>query len=137
FPGDGADQASILLLGLSSFLSVDEDATTLQLANRLADGLAEFQYGPAGTYPFLAHPSFARDPLQWHAWGSRQTQALAHASRILGGADWLASAEAEAGHCFVHGLPTEGPIVLMAPAVTVGPQIAFGMESIASGYFEL
>ncbi len=138
FPGDGADQASILLLGLSSFLSVEDDATTRELATRLAEGLAEFQYGPAGTYPFLAHPSFARDPQQWHAWGSRQSQALARAARLMGeGDEWLASAEAEAGHFFVHLLATEGPIELMAPAVKVGPQIAFGMESIASGYFEL
>lgn len=137
FPGDGADVAAILLLGLSSFLSVDEDATAQQLATRLADGLVEFQYGPAGTYPFLAHPSFARDPLQWHAWGSRQSQALARASSSLGGDDWRASAEAEAGHFFVHLLASEGPIELMTPAVKVGPQIAFGMESIASGYFEL
>ncbi len=136
-PGDGADVAAILLLGASSFLEVDDDATTRQLATRLAEGLTEFQYGPAGQYPFLAHPSFARDPLQWHAWGSRQSQALARAAGVLGGAEWLASAEAEAGHFFVHLLATEGPIELMAPAVKVGPQIAFGMESIASSYFEL
>ncbi len=142
-PGDGADVASILLLGLSSFLEVDQDPVVLQLASRIAVGLAEFQYGPAGTYPYLAHPSFALDPFQWHAWGSRQTQALARAATVLGeagvadGHDLLASAEAEAGHFFVHLLATEGPIERMSPAVKVAPQIAFGMESLASGFFEL
>lgn len=136
-PGDGADVASILLLGLASFLEVDDDATARELATRMASGLAEFQYGPADTYPFLAHPSFALDPYQWHAWGSRQTQALARAYRVLGNDELLASAEAEAGHFFVHLLAGEGPIEQMTPAVKVAPQIAFGMESIASGYFEL
>lgn len=142
-PGDGADVASILLLGLSSFLEVDQDPVVLQLASRIAVGLAEFQYGPAGTYPYLAHPSFALDPFQWHAWGSRQTQALARAATVLGedgvvdGHDLLASAEAEAGHFFVHLLVTEGPIEKMSPAVKTAPQIAFGMESLASGLFEL
>jgi hypothetical protein len=138
FPGDGSDVASILLLGLSGFLELEHDATTYLLATRIADGLREFQYGPPATYPYLAHPSFARDPLQWHAWGSRQTQALAYAARVLeSGAPWLESAEAEAGHFFVHLLASEGPIESMRPAVKSGPQIAFGMESIASGFFEL
>src|SRR5690606_8390089 len=62
FPGDGADVASILLLGLTGFLELEHDDTTYLLATRIADGLSEFQYGPPDTYPFLAHPSFARDP---------------------------------------------------------------------------
>lgn len=138
FPGDGADVASILLLGLSGFLELEHDDTTYLLATRIADGLSEFQYGPPDAYPFLAHPSFARDPLQWHAWGSRQAQALARAATVLDvGEAWLASAEAEAGHFFVHLLASEGPIESMRPAVKSGPQIAFGMESLASGLFEL
>lgn len=138
FPGDGADVASILLLGLTGFLQLEHDDTTYLLAQRIADGLTEFQYGPPDAYPFLAHPSFARDPLQWHAWGSRQTQALAGAAAALdGGEAWLASAEAEAGHFFVHLLASEGPIESMRPAVKSGPQIAFGMESLASGLFAL
>jgi hypothetical protein len=138
FPGDGSDVASILLLGLSAFLELEHDDTTYLLATRIAEGLSEFQYGPPATYPYLAHPSFARDPLQWHAWGSRQTQALAYAARVLEqGEPWLESAEAEAGHFFVHLLASEGPIESMRPAVKSGPQIAFGMESIASGLFEL
>jgi len=149
FPGDGSDVASILLLGLAGFLELEHDDTTLLLAHRIAEGLAEFQYGPAGTYPYLAHPSFARDPLQWHAWGSRQTQALARAVAAFSAAAdndqvdedtveaLLASAEAEAGHFFVHLIAGEGPIESMRPAVKSAPQIAFGMESIASGYFAL
>src|SRR5690606_40760268 len=94
FPGDGSDVASILLLGLTGFLELEDDDTSYLLATRLADGLAEFQYGPPQAYPYLAHQSFARDPLQWHAWGSRQTQALARAARVLSehqhAADWLA-----------------------------------------------
>lgn len=138
FPGDGADVASILLLGLAGFLELEQDDTTYLLAARIAQGLSEFQYGPPETYPYLAHQSFARDPLQWHAWGSRQTQALSRAAGVLDGADELiASAEAEAGHFFVHLLAGEGPIESMRPAVKSGPQIAFGMESLASGLFEL
>ena len=141
FPGDGADVAAILLIGLATFLELEEDDTTYLLAEKLANGLAEFQYGPPQEYPYLAHQSFARDPLQWHAWGSRQTQALARAAAAMpenpNAAAWLESAEAAAGHFFVHLIATEGPIETMRPAVKSGPQIAFGMESIASGLFEL
>src|SRR5690606_24476322 len=108
---------------------------------RLAAGLTQFQYGPPQQYPYLAHQSFARDPLQWHAWGSRQSQALARAARVMAdhedADDWLASAEAEAGNFFVQLLASQGPIESMRPAVKSGPQIAFGMESLASGFFEL
>ncbi|HZJ10045.1 MAG TPA: hypothetical protein VFD39_10145 [Trueperaceae bacterium] len=141
FPGDGSDVASILLLGLTTYLELETDDTTYLLASRLADGLTEFQYGPPQEYPYLAHQSFARDPLQWHAWGSRQTQALARAARVMDdhpdAAAWLASAEAEAGHFFVQLLASQGPVESMRPAVKSGPQIAFGMESLASGLFEL
>src|SRR5690606_27854782 len=116
----------------------------------VAHGLMALQYGPEGTYPFLAHMPFARDPLDWHAWGSRQTQALAqaavasaHAGANAAGADaeaaaaYLASAEAEAGHFFVHLLVDRGPYSNMNPAVRAYPQIAYGMEAIASGLFAL
>src|SRR5690606_16678224 len=51
FPGDGSDQASILLLGLTAYLELEEDDTTYLLAARLAEGLAAFQYGPPQEYP--------------------------------------------------------------------------------------
>ncbi len=137
FPGDGSDAAANLLLGLSAFLEVDDDARTRELAERVAQGIAEFQYGPPGQFPYLAHPSFARDPLVWHAWGSRQSQALARAGMALGDDALIASAAAEAGHFFVHLLVNDGPVELVQPAVKVAPQIAYGMESIASGYFAL
>ncbi|MFO7582357.1 hypothetical protein [Guyparkeria sp.] len=145
-PDDGADVASILLLGLSIFLQLEEHEDVRRLQAMVADGLTAFQYGPEGVYPFLAHPSFARDPLDWHAWGSRQTQALAQAAaaaagRVGGGAAeaeaYLRSAEAEAGHFFVHLLVDRGPYSNMNPAVRAYPQIAYGMEAIASGYFAL
>ena len=141
FPGDGSDVASILLLGLTAYLELEDDETSYLLASRLAAGLTQFQYGPPQQYPYLAHQSFARDPLQWHAWGSRQSQALARAARVMAehedADDWLASAEAEAGNFFVQLLASQGPIESMRPAVKSGPQIAFGMESLASGFFEL
>lgn len=164
---DGADVSSNLLLGLAVFLQQETDDGAALLMRQLAHGLTAFQYGPAGTYPFLAHPSFARDPLEWHAWGSRQTQALAggalaaarmagaplpaagvstraggpaddaSAARAPSAADYLLSAEAEASHFFVHLLVGSGPIATMNPAVRAYPQIAYGMESLANGYFAL
>lgn len=136
-PGDGADVAANLLLGLATFLELEHDDAVLELAQRTARGIAEFQYGPPHEFPYLAHPSFARDPLQWHAWGSRQTQALARAARVLGDEEWLESALAEAGHFFVQLLASQGPVELMQPAVKFAPQIAYGMEAVASGFFEL
>ncbi|MBA2668003.1 MAG: hypothetical protein H0U69_13325 [Trueperaceae bacterium] len=136
-PDDGADVASNLLLALATFLRHDHDDDVLTLHDMVAEGLTDFQYGPPGTYPFLAHPSFARDPQEWHAWGSRQGQALAQASLATGDAAALASAEEEAGHFFVHLLASQGPIALMNPAVRAYPQIAYGMEAVASSLFAL
>lgn len=139
-PDDGADVASNLLLGLAIFLQVEDHPEVRRLMEMVADGLTAFQYGPAGEFPFLAHMSFARDALDWHAWGSRQTQALALAAQAspADSADaYLASAEAEAAHFFVHLLVDRGPYSNMNPAVRVYPQIAYGMESIASGLFAL
>ena len=136
-PDDGADVASNLLLALTAFLAHDHDDDVAALHGMVAEGLTRFQYGPPGTYPFLAHPSFARDPQEWHAWGSRQSQALARASLVAGDAALLASAEAEGGHFFVHLLASQGPISLMNPAVRAYPQIAYGMEAVASGLFAI
>ncbi len=146
-PDDGADVASNLLLGLAIFLQVEDHPDVRLLMEMVADGLTAFQYGPPGEYPFLAHMSFARDPLDWHAWGSRQTQALAAAAMAARSGDepgvesaagtYLASAESEAAHFFVHLLVDRGPYSNMNPAVRVYPQIAYGMESIASGLFAL
>jgi|GEM_PF-186642 len=142
-PDDGADVAANLLLGLSIFLQSEENEDVRRLQAMVAEGLMALQYGPEGTYPFLAHMPFARDPIDWHAWGSRQTQALAQAAIAAAQADpeaaasYLASAEAEAGHFFVHLLVDRGPYTSMNPAVRAYPQIAYGMESIASGYFAL
>jgi hypothetical protein len=133
-PDGGADVASNLLLATSAFLAHAHDGGVAALHDMVAEGLVRFQYGPPGTYPFLAHPSFALDPQEWHAWGSRQSQALARAAMVDGG-EALASAEAEAGHFFVHLLASQGPVSLMNPAVRAYPQIAYGMESIASGLF--
>lgn len=165
-PDDGADVASNLVLGLSTFLQHEEHPDARRLLEMTADGLMALQYGPAGTYPFLAHMPFARDPLDWHAWGSRMTQSLAQAALASGvvppapdsdqassaepgagsapstadpttAAAYLWSAEAEAGHFFVHLLVDDGPYASMNPAVRAYPQIAYGMESVASGYFAL
>ena len=136
-PDDGADVASILTVALATYLESAEDETTRNLLNMLADGLAAFQYGPPESYPFLAHMPFALNPLEWHAWGSRQTQALAETYEVEPNEAWLNSAEAEAGHFFVHLLASQGPVERMSPAVDTFAQIAFGMESIASGYFAL
>jgi hypothetical protein len=136
-PDDGADMASNLLLGLAHYLALVEHAEARLLLNAVAEGISAFQYGPPETYPFLAHLPFARDPLEWHAWGSRQAQALARAYEVTGEAAWLESAEAEAGHFFVHLLAGLGPIESMRPAVRAFPQIAYGMESLASGLFAL
>jgi hypothetical protein len=136
-PDNGADVASNLLLALAAFLEHDHDDEALALHGMIAEGLVRFQYGPADTYPFLAHPSFALDPQEWHAWGSRQSQALARASLVVDDPALLASAEAEGGHFFVHLLASQGPIALMNPAVRAYPQIAYGMEALASGLFAL
>ncbi|MER3445278.1 MAG: hypothetical protein C4333_14625, partial [Meiothermus sp.] len=137
FPQDGADIASILAVGLSRYLAYrPQDTTARTLLTQLCDGLVDYQPGALGVFPFLLHLPDAKDPWAWHAWASRQVQALALAGRLLNNPGYIDSARAAAGHMLVH-LLASGLVEGFTPAPDPYPQIAYGMESLASGFYAL
>ena len=136
-PQDGSDVGSILVVGLSKYLQGHpQDVAARQLATRVAEGIQAFSPGDATTYPFGLPLPDTRNPVGWHAWGARQVQALALAGRVLGRADFIQTAR-RAAHPLLQLLVSSGPLAQMTPAPQPYPQIAYGMESIASSFFAL
>jgi hypothetical protein len=137
FPQDGADIASILAVGLAQYLTHrPQDAAARTLLTQLCEGLTAYQPGTPGSFPFLLHLPDAKDPWAWHAWASRQVQALALAGKLLNNSRYTESARAAAGHMLVH-LLASGLVEGFTPAPDPYPQIAYGMESLASGFYAL
>jgi hypothetical protein len=137
-PDDGSDVASILAVGLARYLgSRPNDADARTLLGQLAEGIAAYQPGKESDFPFLLHLPDERDPNAWHAWGSRQVQALALASKVLAKPEFLQSARNAAGHAIVHLIAGRGPVEALTPAPDLYPQIAYGMESLASGLYAI
>jgi hypothetical protein len=135
-PMDGSDVGSILVVGLSAYLKTHTDPTAAQLAGRVAEGIAAFAPGDATTYPFNLPLPDTKSPVGWHAWGARQVQALALAGQVLKRPEFIAAAR-QAAHPLIHLLVSSGPLSRLSPAPQVYPQIAYGMESIASSFFAL
>lgn len=137
-PMDGSDVGSILVVGLAAYLKTHPgDAAARQLALRVAEGIQAFTPGDAATYPFGLPLPNTKSPVEWHAWGARQVQALALAGRVLDRPDFIETARKAAAHPLLHLLISSGPVERLTPAPVPYPQIAYGMESIASGYFAL
>ena len=136
FVGNGSDLSSLALLGLLEYYSIEPNSRTGQLITNLANGVAAYQLGGPGEYPFGAHPSNTTSTALWHAWGSHQVHALAWAGRLLERQDWIDSARQAADTFFVRLLATD-LINEMLPLPKRGGQIAYGMEVITSGLWEL
>lgn len=133
---NGADQSSETALGLAYYYEVTGDAAAEELLIKLCDGLVAFQLGDGLTFPFGAHLAFTPNIFLWHGWGSRQTQALALAGRILNRADWLASARIEANNFYLHLLTSE-IFHELRPGPVLFPQINYDVSPIVGGLVEL
>ena len=136
FVGNGSDLSSLALLSLLEYYSIEPNSRTQQLITNLANGVAAYQLGGPGEYPYGAHPSNTTSTALWHAWGSHQVHALAWAGRLLERQDWIDSARQAADTFFVRLLATD-LINEMLPLPKRGGQIAYGMEVITSGMWEL
>ena len=133
---EGADLSSEAALGLAYYYEASRDNFAKSLLEKLCDGLAAYQLGEADEFPFGAHLAAVPNLHLWHAWGSRQTQALALAGRLLNRADWIASARREADNFFLH-LLTAKLLHSMTPAPVEFSQINYGTSVIVSGFNEL
>ena len=136
FVGNGSDLSSLALLSLLEYYSIEPNSRTGQLITNLANGVAAYQLGGPGEYPYSAHPSNTTSTALWHAWGSHQVHALAWAGRLLERQDWIDSARQAADTFFVRLLATD-LINEMLPLPKRGGQIAYGMQVITSGLWEL
>jgi len=134
--GGGSDLSALAVLGLAEYYQVEPNSQTRQLLTNLSNGLANYQVGEAGEYPFAAHPSSAGSTALWHAWGSHQVHALAWAGRLLEREDWIESARRAADTFFVRLLATD-LINDMAPLPNRRGQIAYGTQVIAAGFWAL
>jgi hypothetical protein len=68
-----ADQAAILLLGLTSYHKEKNDEVILKYCNRLANGMMLMQEGDSSSFPYGAFLSWEN---LWHGWGNLQSYAL-------------------------------------------------------------
>jgi hypothetical protein len=135
--GNGSDVSALAVLGLAEYYQAEPNSRTKQLMTNLANGVANYQLGGPGEYPYEAHPSTTTSTALWHAWGSHQSHALALAGQLLDREDWIDSARREADTFFVRLLATDHLINEMLPLPKRGGQIAYGAEVITSGFWAL
>ncbi len=133
---NGSDLSALAVLSLAAYYEVEPNSQTRQLLTNLAHGVAAYQLGDPGVYPYGAHPSTTTSLALWHAWGSHQIHALAVAGRLLEREDWIASAQTSADVFFVRLLATHF-LNEMLPLPKRGGQIAYGTEVITSGFWAL
>jgi len=135
-PGGAADRTSIAILALAEYYQAEPNEDTAKLLAILADGVAAFQLGGPGVYPFSMHPDTINAPGFWHAWGSHQSQALARAGRVMQRRDWIDSAAREADTFFawqlVAGLIKEIGVIPVREG-----QIAYGVNTLVQAFMEL
>lgn len=134
--GNGSDLSALAVLGLTEYYRAEPNSRTRQIITNLANGVAVYQLGGPGEYPYAAHPSNTTSTALWHAWGSHQVHALALAGDLLGRQDWIESARREADTFFVRLLTTD-LINEMLPLPNRRGQIAYGAEVMTSGFWAL
>jgi hypothetical protein len=134
--GNGSDLSALAVLGLAEYYQAEPNSRTRQLMTNLANGVAAYQLGEPGKYPFEAHPSTTTSTALWHAWGSHQVHALALAGQLLDREDWIDSARRGAETFYVRLLATD-MINEMLPLPRRSGQIAYGTEVLTSGFWAL
>ena len=135
-PGGAADRAAIAVLALAEYQQAEPNADTAKLLTTLADGIAAFQLGGPGEYPFAMHPDTINAPGLWHAWGSHQAQALALAGQVMKNQQWIDSAAKEARAFFSWQL-TAGLINNLGAMPARQGQIAYGVNTMVQALMNL
>jgi len=135
-PGGAADASSIAVLALAEYQASAPNADTAALLASLADGLATYQIGSSGVFPFAMHPDTTSAPGFWHAWGSHQAQALARAGQVLENQAWIDSAAREANTFYAWQLAAGRIKELGVMPVREG-QIAYGTNTMVQAFMNL
>jgi hypothetical protein len=95
--GSATDQASILILSLINYCSLNEDAALKTYIRKLADGLIMMQQGDSANFPFSAFMSWEN---VWHAYGSDQSFALLKAGTFLNDSNYTKQALREVNNFY-------------------------------------
>jgi multiple sugar transport system substrate-binding protein len=135
--GESTTATSEALLGVLALQKTAHSAANTALGKRTADLIAAHSAGTIRTAPWGAHVD--APGADWHAWGSRSTEALATAQSTLGGSQYGASARKEAdglwGRFLLAG---QVPSAVASDGTpTWYPQIAYGIGSLVDGYLAL
>jgi hypothetical protein len=87
-----SDQASIIILSLLNFYTINKDDSVLEYINNLCDGILSMQKGDSTNFPYSAFMSWENS---WHAYGNLQSYSLLKASSVLKREDILLAAISE------------------------------------------
>ena len=76
----GADQISVIVLGLTNYYKINPDENIKSLVQKLGESIISVQYGNKDKFP---HGTFMSWKNIWHAWGNAQAYALLKAGGEL------------------------------------------------------
>jgi multiple sugar transport system substrate-binding protein len=135
--GGSPTATSEALLGLLALVRAGASPAVASLATRTALLLVPTASGSAQVAPWGARVD--RPDADWHAWGSRSTQALAVAAVVLRRADLAAAARSEADGLWSRFLLAGQVASSVSPNGKAAwfPQIAYGLGPIVEGYLAL
>lgn len=135
---DASNMSSEMTLGLIYYAVSSKDSVAVRLARQICDGLAAYQFGDSVNYPFGLHPDGIPNIFRWHAWGSRETQALATAARLMHNPnpEWRKAAKKEADNLWTHMLMTDR-WTRYETLPWNDTQINYDMAPVVNGFAEL
>lgn len=135
--GGSATATAEALLGLLALQRAEPSPRVAALAERTAALLVPLAAGSAERPPWGARVD--GPGADWHAWGTRSTQALALAAVALGRPELATAAQREADALWSRFLLAGQVPATIAPDGSVAwfPQIAYGIGPIVEGYLAL
>jgi len=92
-----SDQASIIILSLLNYYSINKDETISEYINNLCNGILSIQKGDSTNFPYSAFMSWAN---LWHAYGNIQSYSLLKASSVLEREDIAVAAISEINYFY-------------------------------------
>lgn len=135
--GGSATATAEALLGLLALERAESTPEIASLATSTAALLVPLANGNANTAPWGARVE--GPDADWHAWGTRSTEALATAAVVLNRPDFAAAARQEADGLWSRFLLAGQVASSVSPngAAAWFPQIAYGIGPIVEGYLAL
>ncbi|HUQ48659.1 MAG TPA: sugar ABC transporter substrate-binding protein [Gemmatimonadaceae bacterium] len=135
--GGSSTATAEALLGLLALERAESPPGNAALAAQTAMLLVRLSNGNAFTAPWGARSESSTT--DWHAWGTRSTEALAIASVVLKRPDFAAAAKREADGLWARFVMAGQVASSVSPNGTAVwfPQIAYGLGPVVEGYLAL